>query len=132
MDQEDSAEEKLRAFGGAYASNFISNKSMAPLMLRELASDGTNLTGKTRTLLNGIIEVVDSILEQGRRTGGMREVRTFLPYFMIVGSMNIFTSTQKMRKTFQKQDDRFGFGASPEKVAAELADIILNGLKIEK
>ena len=69
-------------------------------MLRELASDGAYLTEKTRTILGEIIQVVDNILKEGYQEGVLRETKSFLPYFRIVGSINIYTSTQKMRKKY--------------------------------
>ena len=127
--KEESAEKKLEAFARSYAANFSSNKAMAPLMLRELASDGTHLTDNTRAVLREIIEVVDNILKQGHQDGVFRETATFLPYFMVVGSMNIYTSTQRMRNRFQGEEDRFGFSLTPQNTARELAAIIINGIK---
>jgi AcrR family transcriptional regulator len=40
VQNQDFPDEKLKAFTQAYVSNFANNKQMAPLMLRELASDG--------------------------------------------------------------------------------------------
>lgn len=130
--KEDTAEKKLGAFATSYASNFSSNKMMAPLMLRELASDGNHLTDKTRAILNEIIVVVGNILKEGNQSGTLRKTIPFLPYFMIVGSMNIYTSTQKMRNKFQGQKDEFGFSAKPQEVAKELTAIVLNGLRTNK
>jgi AcrR family transcriptional regulator len=126
---EDSPEKKLEAFASSYAENFVSNRAMAPLMLRELASDGTHLTAKTRAALGHIIQVVDDILREGRDSGVFKETKTFLPYFMIVGSMNIYTSTRKMRKKFQDQEDSYGFSLSPQETDKEIASIVINGLK---
>lgn len=124
-----SPEEKLESFIHAYASNFASNKQMGPLMLRELASDGAHLTGKTRVVLSEIIGEVDAILEEGWKAGLFKHTKTFLPYFMIVGSMNIYTSTSTMRKKFQNQGNDFGFSLTIAETAEELSKIILNGLK---
>lgn len=126
---QESPEEKLAAFASSYAANFTSNNAMAPLMLRELASDGAHLRGRPRTIIRNIIEIVDAILNEGRRKGIFRETKTFLPYFMIVGSMNIYTSTRKMRKQFKGDHDQFGFATEPDEAAAEITAIVLRGLK---
>jgi AcrR family transcriptional regulator len=126
----DGPEEKLEAFAGSYAENFISSRDMAPLMLRELASDGAHLSRKTREIIREIIMIVENILEDGREEGIFRQTRAFIPYFMIVGSMNIFTSTRKMQKKFQDPADEFGFSASHLETALEIADLVLHGLKI--
>lgn len=128
--QETTPAAKLRAFIHAYAGNFAGNKHMAPIMLRELASDGSHLTNKTRGVLKEIIKEIDAILSDGRKAGQFQETKTFLPYFMIVGSMNIYTSTSKMRKTFAEQEGDFGFSLTIDETADELCSIILNGVKI--
>lgn len=130
VSREDSPEKKLEVFTSTYAENFASNKTMAPLMLRELASDGTHLTDKTRRILGEIIKVVDNILRDGQQAGVFRKTKTFLPYFMIVGSMNIYTSTQKMRKRFKGHKDEYGFSMTSQETAKELASIVINGLKM--
>jgi hypothetical protein len=101
---------------------------MANLMLRELASDGFHLTASTRKIMNDIIMEVDMILQEGLAAGVFKEARTFIAYIIMVGSMNIFTSTQKMRKQFQGKSDAFGFALSQQEAAAEISGIVLNGL----
>lgn len=125
----DSPAQKLEAFACSYAANFAGNRAMAPLMLRELASDGEHLTKKTRKGLKQIIQLVDDILKQGLQAGIFRETKTFIPYFMIVGSMNIHTSTLKMRQKFQGKKDKFGFSSTSQETAKEIAAIVINGLK---
>jgi len=127
--EHDSPEKKLEVFARTYASNFVGDQQMAPLMLRELASDGTHLTDKTRAVLREIIAEVDAILEEGRTAGVFIETKSFIPYFMIVGSMNIYTSTKKLRKKFDDNDNDFGFSSTIDETAEELSRIILNGLK---
>lgn len=124
-----SPEKKLEAFANTYASNFAGDQQMAPLMLRELASDGAHLTDKTRAVLREIIAEVDAIIEEGCGSGLFNDTKSFIPYFMIVGSMNIYTSTKKLRKKFQRGGNDFGFSSSIEETARELSSIILNGLK---
>lgn len=130
IQQYDSPIQKLEAFTHTYASNFTGNRLMAPIMLRELASDGEHLTGTTRKIIKEILSVVDTILEEGQKCGLFRETKSFLPYFMIVGSMNIYTSTPKMRKKFHNQEMDFGFSATADEVAEEITKIILSGIKI--
>lgn len=130
IQKETSPVAQLKAFIYAYASNFAGNKHMAPIMLRELASDGTHITGKIRGILQEIILEVDTILHDGRKAGQFQKTKTFLPYFMIVGSMNIYTSTSSMRKAFTEQDNDFGFSLTIDDAADELCSIILDGVKI--
>ena len=124
-----SPEKKLEAFIRTYAGNFSGDKQMAPLMLRELASDGAHLTDKTRTVLRDIIVEIDSILSDGERSDLFKNTKSFVPYFMIVGSMNIFTSTPSMRKKFKRSENDFGFSSTVDETAHEISNIILNGIR---
>jgi hypothetical protein len=87
------------------------------------------LTEKTRGLLREIIDEVDAILKEGCKAGVFKPTETFIPYFMIVGSMNIYTSTATMRKKFQNPNDDFGFSLTVDETAKELTNIILDGLR---
>ena len=121
-------EAKLTAFIRAYGENFEGNRAMAPLMLRELASDGEHLSDAIKKVLTDIILEVDAILKGGQRAEIFREAKTFITYIMMVGSMNIFTSTATMRQRFQKDPQTFGFSLSAGDAAREIAATVLHGL----
>lgn len=122
---------KLEAFILTYGTNFQGNKVMANLMLWELASDGSHLTDPTRNILKLIIMEVDAILKEGHASGAFKEGKSFITYIIMVGSMNIFTSTRKMRKQFQDENNTYGFSLGQQEAAAEIADIVLNGVRIK-
>ena len=122
-------EAKLTAFVRAYGENFECNRAMAPLMLRELASDGAHLSEGIKKTLNGIILEVDAILKQGQETGVFRKSESFVTYIMMVGSMNIFTSATGMRQKFAADQSEIGFAISSQDAAREIAATVLYGLK---
>jgi hypothetical protein len=74
---------------------------MAPLMLRELASDGKHLSADSRKAINDIIKELDKILRDGISSGNFKKTKTLILYIMIVGRINIFISTKSMRKNFE-------------------------------
>ena len=120
---------KLVAYILTFSKNFRSNRSMAPLMLRELASDGKNLSSNSREAIGKIIQELDHILKEGVATGIFKETKTLLLHTMIVGCLNIFISTKNMRKDFKHADPSLGFSLTPNEAATEIAAIVINGIK---
>ena len=122
-------EDKLKAYIFTFSQNFKSNQSMAPLMLRELASDGKNLSPNSRKAVGKIIQELDLIIKEGVSSGIFKETKTLLLHIMIVGCLNIFISTQKMRKAFDNPDPTLGFSLTPKEAAAEIVSVVMNGIK---
>lgn len=119
---------KLRAYIDTFSKNFRNNHTMAPLMLRELASDGKNLSANSREAIGNIIQELDYILKEGVAIGTFKETKTLLLHTMIVGCLNIFISTKKMRKAFKTSDPSLGFSLSPNEAATEIASVVMNGI----
>ena len=129
ISKQDSPEEKLRAYIFTFSENFQSNQYMAPLMLRELASDGRNLSANSRKAINNIIKELDKILKNGISSGSFKNTKTLILHIMIVGSMNIFISTKSMRKNFKNPDNTYGASLNPREAAGEIASVVLDGIK---
>ena len=129
ISKQDSPEKKLCAYIFTFGKNFQSNQYMAPLMLRELASDGKNLSDSTRKAINNIIHELDKVLKDGTLLGVFKKTKTLILHIMIVGSMNIYTSTKSMRKKSENLDATYGFSLSSQEAAKEIASVVLNGLK---
>lgn len=129
ISKQDSLEKKLCAYIFTFGENFQSNQYMAPLMLRELASDGKNLSDSSRKAINNIIHELDKVLKDGTKLGVFKKTKTLILHIMIVGSMNIYTSTKSMRKKSENLDATYGFSLSSQEAAKEIASVVLNGLK---
>lgn len=129
ISKQDSPEKKLCAYIFTFSENFQSNQYMAPLMLRELASDGKNLSDNSGKAINNIIKELDKILKNGIKSGVFKETKTLILHIMIVGSMNIYISTKSMRKKSENLDATYGFSLSSQEAAKEIVSVVLNGLK---
>ena len=129
ISKQNSPEKKLCAYIFTFGKNFQSNQYIAPLMLRELASDGKNLSDNSRKAINNIIKELDKILKDGIKSGVFKETKTLILHIMIVGSMNIYISTKSIRKKSENLDATYGFSLSPQEAAKEIASVVLNGLK---
>lgn len=129
ISKEKSPTKKIEAYIYTFSENFQSNRFMAPLMLRELASDGKHLSEGSRKAVNNIIKELDQILRNGAQAGEFKQTKTLIIHIMIVGSMNIFMSTKSMRKNFENPEKTYGASLSPKQAAAEIASVVLAGLK---
>ena len=132
ISKQDLPEGKLRAYIFTFSENFQSNQYMAPLMLRELASDGKHLSANSRKAINNIIKELDKILRDGISSDIFKKTKTLILHIMIVGSMNIFISTKSMRKNFENPDNTYGASLNPKQAADEIASVVLGGIKINK
>ena len=127
--RQESPGKALQAYVYTFSENFQSNRFMAPLMLRELAADGKHLSAGSKKAVNNIIKELDRILRDGVQAGEFKNTKTLIIHIMIVGSMNIFMSTKSMRKNFENPEKTYGASLTPKQAAAEIASVVLNGLK---
>lgn len=132
ISREESPEGKLRAYVYTFSENFQSNRYMAPLMLRELASDGRHLSAGSRKAVNNIIQELDKILRDGAASGVFNKTKTLIIHIMIAGSMNIFSSTKSMRENFESPEKTYGASLTPKQAAEEIAAVVLAGLQVDK
>ena len=119
---------KLYAFIYAFGENFKNNQHMAPLMLRELASNGENLSADVKAILARNMTLLQSILDLGKGQGLFKEHPLFVIYLMIVGTMNMYTSTSKLRKNMRTKSEISGLDLSAKEVANEIMQLLLVGL----
>jgi len=128
VEKEQTAQSKLYAFIYAFGENFKNNQHMAPLMLRELASNGENLSADVKAILARNMTLLQSILDLGKEQGIFKEHPLFVIYLMIVGTMNMYTSTSKLRKNMRAKSEISGLDLSAKEVANEILNLLLVGL----
>lgn len=126
--KEQTPQDKLYAFIYAFGENFKNNQHMAPLMLRELASNGENLSVDVKAILARNMTLLQSILDLGKAQGIFKEHPLFVIYLMIVGTMNMYTSTSKLRKNMRAKSEISGLDLSAKEVANEILNLLLVGL----
>jgi len=126
--KEQTPQDKLYAFIYAFGENFKNNQHMAPLMLRELASNGENLSADVKAILARNMTLLQSILDLGKEQGIFKEHPLFVIYLMIVGTMNMYTSTSKLRKNMRIKNEINGLDLSAKEVANEIMQLLLVGL----
>lgn len=126
--KEQTPQDKLYAFIYAFGENFKNNQHMAPLMLRELASNGENLSVDVKAILARNMTLLQSILDLGKEQGIFKEHPLFVIYLMIVGTMNMYTSTSKLRKNMRAKSEISGLDLSAKELANEILNLLLVGL----
>lgn len=130
--KEQTPQDKLYAFIYAFGENFKNNQHMAPLMLRELASNGENLSADVKAILARNMTLLQSILDLGKDQGIFKECPLFVIYLMIVGTMNMYTSTSKLRKNMRAKSEISGLDLSAKEVSNEILNVLLVGLSTKE
>jgi len=132
VSQESTPHAKLYAFIYAFGENFTDNRHMAPLMLRELASNGANLSVDVKAILLRNMTLLQSILELGKTQGLFRDSPVFVVYLTIVGTMNMYTATSKLRKNMRAKSTIGGFDLGAKELANEIMQLLLAGLSVKE
>ncbi len=127
-----SAEHKLRTFIASLAQSVNSNPSFAPLVLREIASGGADLTPEVLQQIGRLMELLRDILKEGETSGVFKPVSPIVMQMQIMGGMLYFSAGSRIRTDML----HFGFHKtetlaeqSAEAIADTVADIVLNGLR---
>ena len=83
----DNPEKKLNAYILFIADAVDKNPEIPPIMMREVASGGTNLPRVVVEDIASVLTILTGILEEGRKNGIFTEVVPFLIHMMILGSI---------------------------------------------
>ncbi len=109
----------VKTFGG----NFKSNKTMGPLMLREIAAGGANFSDEILALMGNIPRILEHILDKGVQEEIFTAYHPRIVHLMIVGTLNMFISINPMRERMEG-----GGELSVEEVVKQIYEIILKAL----
>ncbi|MCB1872999.1 MAG: TetR/AcrR family transcriptional regulator [Gammaproteobacteria bacterium] len=128
-----SCEEKVRCFIGILARNAGNLRFTAPIMLREVASGGSNLPDAALLQMSRLLGVLGEALDEGVAAGELRQVNSFLVHMMIVGTLILYSANEPIRRRVVKlnpslaQEDLF---MSSAELAEQMADLVLSGIRI--
>lgn len=132
LEQIDDCEERIRRFISIIAKSHGSFRYMAPIMLREVASGGRNLPESVLGLLGRFLNLLATTIDKGISEGLFRKVDSFMVHLMIVGSLNLYSANEPIRR---KLAQKHGEGhpsnnfATPEQSAAQVSDLILAAIR---
>lgn len=123
-------QKKLLAYIYAFGKNFQKTEKMAPLMLRELASGGDNLSIEAKKIIFKNITLLNHIVELGKSENIFLEQEVFVLYLMIVGTMNMYTATSSFRKKILHENTLSGFDLDAQELAHYIFSMVEKGIKI--
>lgn len=133
VNEVDSCEEKLMAMITSLASTVKANNQFASIMLREVASGGSNLPAEVLAKIGSIFLMLKSILAEGVSQGQFRKVSPFIIHMQIVGGMLFFVASAPVRElmvTMGISAEDVLVGSSAPQTARQLSEIVLNGLRV--
>jgi len=125
-------EEKLKTYIDNLATTMEKHPSFPRIMMREIASGWTNLSGTAVKDISGILGLVRDILDEGAKKGVFAGVNPVLVHLMTIGTLMLYNFSMPVRKNFQnllagkiKQPDIESF----DDVAHEVHKLILRAIK---
>ena len=127
----ESPEEKLKIYIGGVTHTMDQHPYLAPIMMREQASDGRNLPEIIARDFARIISIVTEILEEGAKQGVFIETTPFVIYSIITGGVMFYKGSYPVRsrytafpETVKKLD-----GSVSGDVSSEIEKLILKAVK---
>ena len=100
----DSTLGELRAFITTYALFAKRYPYFPPLFLRELSDSGAHIPGLMFESMKKLFSLLSGILDQGMKEGLFKDVIPMVVHFMIIGSINLYVTTEPLRKKASDED----------------------------
>lgn len=88
----------LEAFITTYTHYCTKNPYVSSLLLRELSDSGAHLPDVIFASLRKLFALLSEILRTGEELGVFHNVKPMVIHFMIIGTINLFVTTQPLRK----------------------------------
>ncbi len=128
-------ENKLKAYIQTFADFILGQPHFAPLMLREIASGGSNMSNDTLRAMNQMKGFVKNILEEGYKEGVFRKANSFLVHIIIVSTFNFIAAGTSIRERLSALADAEScqcenFELPYEKLVNDITDFVFRAVKI--
>jgi TetR/AcrR family transcriptional regulator len=102
------------------------------LMMREIAGGASNLSPMIMGQLAGIFGTVRSLIEEGRRSGALRDVDPLIAHVVIVGSVVFTLSSGPLREIFRANTPGFvPADAGDADLAGTIGDMLWKGIRAD-
>lgn len=132
VNQQQSADDKFKAYVDTIVENLRENKAAAPLMMREIASGAENIPQESLQYIVKMLTTIIQILEAGRNDGSFRNTNPGLTHLMIIGSIMFYSAGEPLRKKLiELMGKDFPMAEYTEDcdLARDISDFLLHALK---
>lgn len=98
--------------------------------MREVASGGEHLSDNLIGVFVDILKILESILEDGFKSGVFKKVDTKMVHFSVIGAISFYICSADMRMNFKNEVSRLpSFLSDRDRDINELCELILRGLR---
>jgi TetR/AcrR family transcriptional regulator len=125
----DSAEDKVRAFVDAFASEAEARPHFPPIWFREVAEGGAHLDRATLSSMSGVLKSLAIILREGYKAGRFQEVNPLLVHAGIIGPILLFFASAPLRGRLEGVGVRGITAVSRHEVVAHVQRVVLMALE---
>ncbi len=95
---------ELKAFITTYASFAKRYPYFPPLFLRELSDNSAHLPELMFESMKKLFVLLSGILQKGEKEGLFKDVIPMIVHFMIIGTINLYVTTDTLRKKAENED----------------------------
>lgn len=127
--------EKLKIFIHTTAGFVLSCPHFSPIMMREVASGGANMSTETLTAMGKLKVYLHEILQEGAEQGVFRQVDSSLVHLVIGGTVNFFATSTSIREKLALLSDEHECQCllvEKEAVVSEISDFVYRAVKEDK
>jgi len=129
-----SAEEKLKVYIRHIAKTIKNNPVMPKIIMREQLSQSEHLPESFAGNIEQMLDLLGSILEQGKEEGSFHTMDTLTIHFMVFGTILFHITTSPIREKKESLSAKYQPepGLLPQSVVDKIVEYILRAVKKEK
>jgi len=130
-----SPETSISIFANEIAKTLQRNPDFAPIILREVASNGVHMNEQALKKMHKIRLLLLRILKKGEKQKLFRSCNPFFIHILLIGTLNFYSASASIRDklaktTNKKEEDAFVVPITC--VADEVVNLILNSIRINR
>ncbi len=102
---EDEPLKKLETHIKTFAQASADNHFFSAILMREMASGGTNMPENSKKQMQRILFTLNKLLQLGETQKKFKTANPLIIHFMILGTINLFITTMPLRQSLPKEDE---------------------------
>ncbi len=130
IDEIDDPENGLKIYIDAFYAQAVKDETFFRILMREIASDGSHLTGEVLGVFLKVLGMLEGIIKKGVDRGIFCEKDAKIVHFLIVGTISFYQCSKALRKKLVGDfQDKEALLKDMGDVSQQLYEIIVRGLK---